>query len=187
MWSSLQLSHRLYKLKPFILTSKMMWHLECGTDFEVNRNCKKTALFFGKRTKKIRGYSYQDVRWWKPAFLQSAEMRNFSAAKCGKVIKGNLRNVPHLTFLQITPWQLSAFRIPQNTRALFWRHLRDRKLSSPRLVQSASWPVRDMSSPRVGNPRVGVSASCPVTFPGFRQPVKIWSWGQARFLWLVVV
>ena len=28
---------------------------------------------------------------------------------------------------------------------------------------STSWPVRDLSSPRVGNPRVGVSASCPVT------------------------
>jgi len=41
--------------------------------------------------------------------------------------------------------------------------MRDRELSSPRLVQSASWPVREMSSPRVGNPRVGVSASCPVT------------------------
>jgi len=45
----------------------------------------------------------------------------------------------------------------------FWRHLRDRKLSSPWLVQSASWLVRELSSPRVGNPRVGVSASCPVT------------------------
>jgi len=31
--------------------------------------------------------------------------------------------------------------------SFFWRHLRD----------------RESSSPRVGNPRVGVSASCPVT------------------------
>ena len=29
--------------------------------------------------------------------------------------------------------------------------------------ETASCPVRDLSSPRVGNPRVGVSASCPVT------------------------
>ena len=32
----------------------------------------------------------------------------------------------------------------------FWRHLRDHELSSPRLVQSASWLVRELSSPRVG-------------------------------------
>ena len=38
-----------------------------------------------------------------------------------------------------------------------------RELSSPRLDQSARCPVRESSSPRVGNPRVGVSASCPVT------------------------
>ena len=31
------------------------------------------------------------------------------------------------------------------------------------ICESASGPVRDLSSPRVGNPRVGVSASCPVT------------------------
>ena len=31
----------------------------------------------------------------------------------------------------------------------FWRHLRDRELSSPRLVQYASCLVREMSSPRV--------------------------------------
>ena len=36
----------------------------------------------------------------------------------------------------------------------FWRHLR--------VVQSATCPVRESTSPRVGNPRVGVSASCPV-------------------------
>jgi len=39
----------------------------------------------------------------------------------------------------------------------FWRHLRDCKLSSPRLVQSASWLVRKLSSPRVDQ-----SARCPV-------------------------
>ena len=31
------------------------------------------------------------------------------------------------------------------------------------ICETASCPVRDLSSPRVGNPRVGVSASCPVT------------------------
>ena len=30
----------------------------------------------------------------------------------------------------------------------FWRHLRDRELSSPRLVQSVSWLLRELSSPR---------------------------------------
>jgi len=38
-----------------------------------------------------------------------------------------------------------------------------REVSSPLLVQSASWPVHEMSSPWVSNLRVGVSASCPVT------------------------
>ena len=33
------------------------------------------------------------------------------------------------------------------------------------ICQSASCRVCDLSSPRVGNPRVGVSASCPVTWP----------------------
>ena len=37
----------------------------------------------------------------------------------------------------------------------------------PRVVQSATCPVREMSSPRVGNPRVGVAASCPVTLCGW--------------------
>ena len=31
------------------------------------------------------------------------------------------------------------------------------------ICETASCPVRDLSCPRVGNPRVGVSASCPVT------------------------
>jgi len=31
------------------------------------------------------------------------------------------------------------------------------------ICETASCPIREMSSPRVGNPRVGVSASCPVT------------------------
>jgi len=38
-----------------------------------------------------------------------------------------------------------------------------RELSSPWVDQSARCPVRESSSPRVGNPRFGVFASCPVT------------------------
>ena len=37
------------------------------------------------------------------------------------------------------------------------------KLSSPWLVQGSPCLVRESTSPRVGNPRVCVSASCPVT------------------------
>jgi len=47
--------------------------------------------------------------------LRSAEMRNFSAAECGKAIRGNLRNVPHLIFrkLPLDNFPQSAFcRIP---------------------------------------------------------------------------
>ena len=36
------------------------------------------------------------------------------------------------------------------------------------ICETASCPVRDLSIPRVGNPRVGVSASCPVTVPSMR-------------------
>jgi len=39
----------------------------------------------------------------------------------------------------------------------FWRYLRDRELSSPLLVQSTSWLVCELSSPRVDQ-----SARCPV-------------------------
>jgi len=38
-----------------------------------------------------------------------------------------------------------------------------RELTSPWVDQSTRCPVRESSSPRVGNPRVGVSTSCPVT------------------------
>ena len=38
-----------------------------------------------------------------------------------------------------------------------------RQLSSPQLVQSTRCPVRELSSLRAGNERVGVSASCAVT------------------------
>jgi len=52
--------------------------------------------------------------------LRSAEIRNFSAAECGKATMGNLWNVPHLIFrkLLLDNFPHSAIRIPQNTRAL---------------------------------------------------------------------
>jgi len=52
--------------------------------------------------------------------LRSVEMRNFSAAECGKAIRGNLRNVLHLIFykLPLENFLHFAIRIPQNTRAL---------------------------------------------------------------------
>ena len=36
------------------------------------------------------------------------------------------------------------------------------------ICETASCPVRELTSPRVGSPRVGVSASCPVTSPSIR-------------------
>ena len=47
-----------------------------------------------------------------------------------------------------------------------------RELSSPRVDQTARCLVRESASPRVGNPRVGVSASCPVT--GASRSITFW-------------
>jgi len=46
-----------------------------------------------------------------------------------------------------------AISSPDEFLSFFWRHLRDRELSSPRLVQSASWQsaswrIRELSSYR---------------------------------------
>jgi len=51
--------------------------------------------------------------------LRSAGMRNFSAAQCGKVVRGNLRTVLHLIFrkLPLDNFLHLVVRIPQNTRA----------------------------------------------------------------------
>jgi len=51
--------------------------------------------------------------------VSDAEMRNFSAAECGKAIKGNLWNVPRLIFrkLAVDSFPHSAVRIPRATRA----------------------------------------------------------------------
>jgi len=61
--------------------------------------------------------------------VNDAEMGNFSAAECGKAIRGILRNVPHLIFCKLPlanfPHSAIAFRkipaplvpIPANGRA----------------------------------------------------------------------
>jgi len=93
--SSMRLSHWLYKLKPMTSISEMTWHLECGRDFEVNRNCKKTTLFFGKQTPPERILKEGTAGHWmllcigctsvvqceRTLVLRSAEMRNLSAAE----------------------------------------------------------------------------------------------------------
>jgi len=113
MRSYLQLLHRLYKLKPIILTGEIMWHLECGRDFEVNRNCKKTTLFFGKRTTKNteeRHRGTPDVAMLRLHISCTvrtngsfAIRRNAEFFSCGmrKSDRGNLRNVPHLIFRKL--------------------------------------------------------------------------------------
>jgi len=45
--------------------------------------------------------------------LPSAEMRNFSAADCGKATRGNLRNVLHLIFRKLP---LDKFRNPHSAK-----------------------------------------------------------------------
>jgi len=67
---------------------------------------------------------------------------------------------------QLADWTsrgLDNSRMPPATLrvsfSFFWRHLRDRELSSPRLVQSTSWLVRELSSPRVDQSAWWQSAS----------------------------
>jgi len=59
----------------------------------------------------------------------------------------------------------------------FWRHLRDRELSSSWLVQSASWLVCELSSPRVDQ-----SARCPVRELAYPRVVQLpWMLGGGKF------
>jgi len=54
---SMQLSHRLYKLKPIRSISEMTWHLECGRDFEVVKIVKQLPCSLAngpQRTRKER-------------------------------------------------------------------------------------------------------------------------------------
>jgi len=148
MRSSLQLSHRLYKFKQITLTSEMMWHLECGTDFEVYRNCKKNlsySLANGPQRIRKEGTAWRltllcfgctlVVQCERTVVLQSAEMRSFSAAECGKVIRSNLRNVPYLIFrkLPLDNFPQSAFRkIPAPSKGVL--DLRNRNWFQIRLT-----------------------------------------------------
>jgi len=78
------LSHRLYKLKPVTWTSELIWHLESGRDWrdhkEYGRGGRRTLLCIGCTSV---------VQCERISVLQSTEMRNFSAAECGKAIRGN--------------------------------------------------------------------------------------------------
>jgi len=115
----------LSKSVEITLTSEMMWHLECGTDFEVNRNCKKNlscSLANGPQRIWKEGTAWRlmllcfgctlVVQCERMVVLQSTEMQNFSAAECGKAIRSNLRNVQHLIFrkLPLDNFPQSAFR-----------------------------------------------------------------------------
>jgi len=129
---SVRLSHRLYKLKPITSTSEMTWHLECERDFEVSQNCKTTTLFFGKRTTKNNAYGRKGPRDAWRCYMHRLHIccttrvncsfairGNVEFFGCGKAIRSNLRNVPHLIFckLPLDNFSHSAIRIPQNTRA----------------------------------------------------------------------
>ena len=72
--------------------------------------------------------------------------------------------IRQLADCQLADWTsrgLENSRMPPATACLVFVLLA--ASARPRLVQSATCPVREISSPRIGNPRVGVSASCPVT------------------------
>ena len=100
---SLQLSHWLYKLKPFTLTSEMMWHLECGTDFEVNRKCKNCPILWQMDQKNTGLFLPRRPLVETSIFAICGKAEFFS---CGKVIRDNLifRKLPLDNFPQ------SAFR-----------------------------------------------------------------------------
>jgi len=173
MWSSLQLSHRLYKLNWFTLTSEMMWHLECGTDFEVNRNYKKNCPILWQMDHKNMEGRHRvtpDVAMLRlhisctmraNGTLQSEEMWNFSAAECGTAIRGNLWNVPHLIFrkLPLDNFLHFAIRIPQNNCA------------RPSHIDNDGTVARGVSTFRC-------PVICPV-IPSLFRPTGMWNMYQA--------
>jgi len=78
-------------------------------------------------------------------------MQNFSPAECGKAIRGNLRNAPHLIFrkLPLDNFLHSAIRIPQITSARLRPTGADRRTtqqsvlqSTAQLTSSALWKIR---------------------------------------------
>jgi len=85
---SVRLSHRLYKWKPITSTSGMTWHLECERDFEVSRNCRTTALFYGKRTTKNRPTEGKD-RGTPNAAMHRLHICCTTRANCSFAIRGN--------------------------------------------------------------------------------------------------
>jgi len=68
---------------------------------------------------------------------------------------------------QLVEWTSRGLVNSRTGQVAVSRMAKKRKLSTqsrrwhPRVVQSASWPVRESSSPWVGNPRVGICVSCP--------------------------
>jgi len=102
----------------------MMWHSERGRDFEVNWNCKKLPCSLANGPQRIRKEvtarrlmllcigCTSVVQCERTVVLQSTEMRNFSAAECGKAIRGNLQNVSQLIFrkLPLDNFPHSTFR-----------------------------------------------------------------------------
>jgi len=202
----------------------MIWHLECGRDFEVNRNCKqlpfltnvpqriwkegtaerrmllcightsvaqhewmvvcdprKCGIFPLWNTEKWSGVICGTFRTW---FSVNCPLTTFRQIPMPIMVTGQLADTPTLGLPtrelddlrtghladwstrgldnsrtgQVTDWttrgchrRLCVLSFP------FWRYLWDRELSSPRLVQSASWLVCELSSPRVDQ-----SARCPV-------------------------
>jgi len=101
MWSSMQLSHRLYKLKPFTLTSEMMWHLECGTDFEVNRKCKKNCPILWQMDQKNTGLFLPRRPLVETSIFAIRGNAEFFSYGMRKMMRGNLQNVPHLIFRKL--------------------------------------------------------------------------------------
>jgi len=84
--------------------------------------------------------------------------RGYANSRTGRLTDWTSRGLDNSRTGQVADW--TTRRCHQRLCVLsfpVWRHLRDRELSSPRLVQSVSWLVRELSSPRVDQ-----SARCPV-------------------------
>jgi len=133
--SSVWQSHQLYKLKPITSISEMTWHdtWNAKETLKLIEIVQKTTLFFGKWTtkkkneRKVHGTLDAAMHLLHICYTMRANCSfaicgnvEFSAAECGKAIRGNLRNIPHLIFckLPIDNFLHSAISILQNTRAL---------------------------------------------------------------------
>jgi len=90
--------------------------------------------------------------------IRGLPTRGLDDSRTGHIVDWSTRGLDNSRTGQVADWtthgchrRLCVLSFP------VWRHLRDRELSSPRLVQSVSWLVRELSSPRVDQ-----SARCPV-------------------------